>query len=398
MTALVQATKQQINTLGNAGMPHGILWKAALAFGVTSLALMPGDTGNVVRIALSDAFLQVSVFVTATLLAFYTLESRLKVDPQALLARYAPWQVAIAGVLGMLPGCGGAIIVVTLFVRGGISFGALVAALTSTMGDAAFVLIAQQPATGAITMALSLAVGIATGYGVDRLHGTDFMRPKSSAPRPDQPHQTPTAPPTASDYAWLILAAPGLVMGILLLAQVDLGEQFAAIGLPPLALGLGVLGSLAAFAIWATRGADSDNNSNACPNHCGARAHVVSRTTSDAAFVASWVAVSYLAYEMIVLGFGLDVSAMMQTWGALVPLLAIMIGFIPGCGPQIVVTTLHLNGALPYSALLGNAISNDGDALLPAVIMAPKGAIVATLYSAVPAIIAAYGIYVMFEL
>ena len=46
---------------------------------------------------------------------------------------------------------------------------------------------------------------------------------------------------------------------------------------------------------------------------------------------------------------------------------------------------------IPLSAQIGNALSNDGDALFPAIAIAPKVAIVATLYSAVPAFILAYG-------
>ena len=68
--------------------------------------------------------------------------------------------------------------------------------------------------------------------------------------------------------------------------------------------------------------------------------------------------------------------------------MAIAVGFIPGCGPQIVTTSLYLNGAVPLSAQLGNAISNDGDALFPAIAKAPKAAALATLFSAVPAVIA----------
>ena len=44
------------------------------------------------------------------------------------------------------------------------------------------------------------------------------------------------------------------------------------------------------------------------------------------------------------------------------PILAVLVGFIPGCGPQVLVTTLYLNGIIPFAALIGNAISNDGDA------------------------------------
>ena len=61
------------------------------------------------------------------------------------------------------------------------------------------------------------------------------------------------------------------------------------------------------------------------------------------------------------------------------------------------VTTLYLSGFVPLSAQIGNAISNDGDALFPAIALAPKAAIVATLYSAIPALILAYGWYFLAE-
>ena len=72
-------------------------------------------------------------------------------------------------------------------------------------------------------------------------------------------------------------------------------------------------------------------------------------------------------------------------------MIAVLLGFLPGCGPQVLVTTMYLSGIIPLSAQIGNALSNDGDALFPAIAIAPKVAIVATLYSAVPAIILAYG-------
>lgn len=56
-------------------------------------------------------------------------------------------------------------------------------------------------------------------------------------------------------------------------------------------------------------------------------------------------------------------------------------------------TSLYLSGSVPLSAQLGNAIANDGDALFPALAVAPKAAIVATLYSAIPAVVVAYGWY-----
>ena len=86
-----------------------------------------------------------------------------------------------------------------------------------------------------------------------------------------------------------------------------------------------------------------------------------------------------------------------EIWLPIVPLMAVLFGFLPGCGPQIVVTTFYLNGFIPLSAEIGNAISNDGDALFPAIALTPKAAIIATLYSAVPAIVFAYGFMFIFE-
>ena len=79
------------------------------------------------------------------------------------------------------------------------------------------------------------------------------------------------------------------------------------------------------------------------------------------------------------------------------PLVAIFMGFVPGCGPQILVTTFYLNGIIPFSAEIGNAISNDGDALFPAIAILPKAAIIATLYSAIPAVLVSYTYFFVFE-
>ena len=93
----------------------------------------------------------------------------------------------------------------------------------------------------------------------------------------------------------------------------------------------------------------------------------------------------------------IDLKLFFDLWLPLVPLVAIFFGFLPGCGPQIVVATFYLNGFIPLSAELGNAISNDGDALFPAIALAPKAAVLATIYSAIPAIIVAYGYFIFLE-
>ena len=58
---------------------------------------------------------------------------------------------------------------------------------------------------------------------------------------------------------------------------------------------------------------------------------------------------------------------------------------------------MYLGGIIPLSAQMGNAISNDGDALFPAIALHPKAAIIATLYSSIPALIVSYLYLFIFE-
>ncbi len=110
-------------------------------------------------------------------------------------------------------------------------------------------------------------------------------------------------------------------------------------------------------------------------------------------FVTVWVIVAFVAFE-IINGFtdGL-IFEKLKILGPFIPLFAILVGFIPGCGPQIMITTMYVEGHIPISAQIGNSISNDGDALFPALALAPRAAILATLYSAIPAVIVAYAWY-----
>lgn len=125
---------------------------------------------------------------------------------------------------------------------------------------------------------------------------------------------------------------------------------------------------------------------------------LVRRTISDTNFVTVWVIAAYLIFELSVYFLELDLKSVFDGWVLLTPLMAILLGFLRGCGSQVLVTTMCLSGIIPLSAQIGNALSNDGDALFPAIAIAPRVAIVDTLYSAVPALILAYGWLFLFEL
>ncbi len=352
------------------------------------LSMSDGMTEVVTR-AMSDAYLQVTVFVAATLVLFYTAERLWKVDLGEVMARNVGWQPAIAAIMGALPGCGGAIVIVTQYTRGYASFGALISVLVATMGDAAFLLIARDPAIALLIFSISLSAGTLTGMIVDRIHGIDFMRQSTDVDMSAFADMPQPWLPRWANLAWFIWLMPGILMGALIAVQYNVD---AVVGIDGFARWFGFAGALFAIFLWAV--ATQGNSHILCPIDTKA---IGKRVILDTNFVTAWVVGAFLVYEIAVYMFGADVGSLFQGWAPILPAVGLLVGFIPGCGPQIVVTSLYLAGAIPLSAQLANAISNDGDALFPALALAPKAAIWATAYSAIPALMIGYGWFFLFE-
>lgn len=342
-----------------------------------ALAIAPGHLGELTRELMADAYIAVSCFVAATLLLFYGAERVFKFRIGDALSKAKGWQVPIASLMGATPGCGGAVVVVAAYSSGHVSFGSVVAALTATMGDAAFLLIATRPDAAAVVLPLSFSVGILSGWIIDRLPVPE-MRTKAQ----NSGSLAPVIGRTRiQDYAYLALALPGLVIGVMELMTYDTDAIFGSL-VPVLALA----GTFLGLFIWASSKVFAMTNDSDSP---------ITRMAEETSFISVWVIGAFLAYDYLAAYGGLDLETWFAAVAPLLPLMGILIGLIPGCGPQILVTTLYLNGLVPFAALMGNAISNDGDALFPAIALNPKAAIWATLYSAIPALIVAYGFYII---
>lgn len=178
-----------------------------------------------------------------------------------------------------------------------------------------------------------------------------------------------------------ILIIPGLFLGISALMQIEYTGTIAT-----LSLALSLLGIFIGMLIWAASPVKAMTNPENDP---------LTRMVEETNFITAWVILAFLLFEYLVTFAGLDLLALFSAVGIALPLIAILIGFIPGCGPQILVTTFYINGLIPFSALLGNSIANDGDALFPAIALNPRVAFLATIYSAIPAFIVAYGFYLL---
>ena len=366
-----------------------LLKKSFLGIVILAMAFQTNSFGEMIRSSLVDAYLQVSVFVGFTLFIFIGLDSLTKFNISYILNKTKKYHVAISSLLGALPGCGGAIVVVTQYIQGRISFGSLVAVLTATMGDAAFLLLAIEPFTGLLIFILGALAGSTTGYIVDKIHNENYLQGNSKL-KIEFEKVTNTFVSKFNIF-WTIIFLPGFITGLFLAFQVDIDHILNIPGNLSIVHTIGALGAIICIFMWSLNPlsdfqCSTDRNRN-----------VLSRVIDTTNFVTTWVICGFLTFEIFMYFTEYDLKAFFEIWLPFVPLIAILFGFLPGCGPQIIVTTFYLSGTIPLSAEIGNAISNDGDALFPAIALAPKAAVVATLYSAIPAILFAYSYMFIFE-
>ena len=383
MNALINALNEKTKIiLENDGR---LLKKSFFGLLLLTLVFQGGEFGEVIRTSMVEAYIQVSVFVGFTLFVFIGLDNLTKFDVKHFLLKTQKFHVGISAFLGAIPGCGGAIIVVTQYIQGRISFGSLVAVLTATMGDAAFLILAVEPSTGLLIFVLGIIVGSISGYIIDFIHGINFMQTEINLKVEFE--KVGKTFVSNFNYFWLFLFIPGFVMGILVAFQIEFNSSVYNSFL----LLIASAGAILSIFMWSLNPLSDFQCST------DKTRGFLSRVVDTTNFVTTWVISGFLVFEIFMYFTSLDLKIFFDLWLPFVPLVAILFGFLPGCGPQVVVATFYLNGYIPLSAELGNAISNDGDALFPAIALAPKAAILATLYSAIPALVVAYGYFYLFE-
>ena len=383
--------------------------------------------------AAEDAFLQVGVFVGAVLMIFGYINYKTQGEFVRKLERSKKLQPIFGALLGLTPGCGGAIFVMPLYLKGTVTFGTVVATLVATMGDAAFVLISTRPLQYLLVSAISLAVAVITGYTVDKLKidgGFDQRRKAvlkrneitKSAHENMEHHLTQHVGHSEGDSVDVLLhhlhhkketpwvyrfthnaaykifwaiSAVGLVLGILLLFQVDIN---AALGISNIGMYIGIGGTVAATAYMIINKKIIKNDEHEEEEHkLFSLKETLVHNAEDTAFVCVWVFIAYFVYEIFVLSVGGE--NVVQTWmmatGLLSVLIGAAIGLIPGCGPQIIFISLYAKGMLPFAALVANAISQDGDALFPLLAIDRRSSLTATIITTIPALIVGVVVYLI---
>ena len=386
-----------------------------------------GEILEILVVSMRDAFLAVTVFVAAMVLLFSWLQYVTAGRFVAWIRENKRFQPAIGALMGLTPGCGGAIIVMPMYARGYVTYGTVIATLIATLGDAAFVLIGavfQNSAflTPVIAVhATSFIVAVVWGYGVDSLEVTPSspvgrFGPKFGSSEPlgedaaremegkgsvieDMPREVPDGLGYRIIHqgyrVWWAITAVGFCLALLLLIWYSQDPEYAPelVWDPTTRDGLvtwvGFIGtSLSIILYVSSKNFLGDDTEATIGDKLNSLDETLVHAASETAFVTFWVLIAYLAFEFGMIASGISEADLAEQGAGIgAVFVAAAVGLIPGCGPQIIAISAYVEGVISFPALVANAISQDGDALFPLLVRHKVASIWATIHTTLPAII-----------
>ena len=388
---------------------------------------------EVVVVSMRDAFLAVTVFVAAMVLLFSWLQYITAGKFVDAIRANKRWQPVIGALMGITPGCGGAIVMMPMYARGYVTYGTVIATLIATLGDAAFVLIGAAVTDSSFIAPviavhlISFVVGVAWGYLVDGLKITPRNPLGKFGPtfKDDNPPENFLESDDVESHeiiddlgreeaggwryfllhqgytVWWMVTAIGLIFAVLLLvwsaqdADFNLEISYNPLTLHGFITWIGLLGtSLSVILYISQKNWIRDDTEASIGDKLYSMRETMIHSASETAFVTFWVMAAYLVFEFSMLFSGMTEADLARYGDGLIAVvLAAFIGLIPGCGPQIIAITAYTKDLLSFPALTANAISQDGDALFPLLVRHRAASLWATIHTTIPAIIV--GIFLM---
>ena len=381
-----------------------------------------GEVVEIVVISMRDAFLAVTVFVAAMVFLFSWLQYATSGRFVEYIREKKKLQPVIGALMGLTPGCGGAIVMMPMYARGYVTYGTVLATLIATLGDSAFVLIGAAITDSSFVApliavhAISFVAGVSWGYLVD-MTGTTPRKPLGrfgptigqEPPETDSDNESilddlSREEPGGIGYkilhqgylVWWSITIIGLIFAILLLVwsgqdpDYSLELSFDPTSMDGFITWVGLIGtSLSVILYIAQKNWIGDDTEATIGDKLHSMRETMIHSASETAFVTFWVMIAYLVFEFGILLSGVSEQDLSNYGDGFIAVLgASIIGLIPGCGPQIIAITAYTKDIISFPALAANAISQDGDALFPLLVRHKAASLWATIHTTIPAIIA----------
>ena len=401
---------------------------------LASIMVASSEVIEVIVVSMRDAFLAVTVFVAAMVLLFSWLQYVTAGKFVDTIRENKRWQPVIGALMGITPGCGGAIVMMPMYARGYVTYGTVVATLIATLGDAAFVLIGAAVVDSAFIApviavhVISFTVGLAWGYLVDGLKITPQQPlgkfgPTFEDEKPEVEKEVNEKDDTQAVFEdlgredetgfgyfllhqgyslWWAITGLGLIFAILLLvwsaqdAEYALELEYNPLSLDGFITWVGLLGTSLSVVLYVSQKTwIRDDTEASIGDKLYSMRETMVHSASETAFVTFWVMAAYLVFEFSMLFSGMAEEDLAKYGDGLIAVIvASFIGLIPGCGPQIIAITAYTKDLISFPALTANAISQDGDALFPLLVRHRAASLWATIHTTIPALIVGIGLFV----
>ncbi|MBN2755365.1 MAG: arsenic efflux protein [Candidatus Goldbacteria bacterium] len=295
--------------------------------------------------------LSITAFVFAMMLLVEYINVYTKNKLTALLNKNRFMQYVAAVVLGLLPGCLGSFAVVTLYIHGGATLGALVANMMATSGDEAFVMLAMIPKETFIITGMLFVSGIVIAYIVDAVFKGKHRFHEKGMPLHEE--ECICFDKNLIKEQWQKITP---VRGILFVLVFILLLMFVYGQIGPKEWNYirATFIAVYVFVIFVVA---------TVPDHFLEEhlwKHVVIKHVP---VVFLWTFGILAVMELVEL-LNITIPYMEHSkW--IVLLAASLVGIIPESGPHLIFVMLYAEGSLPFSVLFANSIVQDGHGMLP---------------------------------
>jgi hypothetical protein len=295
--------------------------------------------------------LMITGFVAAMMLLIEYLNVLSDGQWSQRLARGRFGQYVLASLLGAVPGCLGSFTVVALYSHGAVSFGAVVAAMFTTSGDEAFVMLALIPKAALALTAILFVLGILAGAAVDFVIGkrsSAWPRCPALVVHPEEKTRRLSPPQVLEQWKDCTAARGILTVALLLFAGAIAAGQIGPPAWNWIRVSLLAVSAASLFVVITVPDHFLDEH---LWRHV-ARKHVPR--------IFLWTLAASGPIERL---FKVGGGSAESKW--LLLLMACAIGLIPESGPHLIFVTLYAQHAIPFGVLLGSSIVQDGHGMLP---------------------------------
>ena len=359
-----------------------------------------------------EMFFMVMSWVLISVIVFELINYFWKDSLSNLLKKSGKNQVAIATLMGVIPGCGGTLFLLPSYNKRELSFSALTAAFISTMGEVAFVLLAFNPMVWLWITTISIITALVVGYTLELTGLGKKIEQKIPFKKVDyhktefdshhcEHHNEENKKYKQPEFITIINSKILPIATVLIYAitapivwqfTVGSSKDYGAYNTFSNWLGFVWINLLVLWYLFKKALSAKYDIKRVHIHESNDKASIIHHL-EDAfetfLFITTWVLYGTLIVNMAILGFGeQNINALFLAIGPfLAMLLASIFGLIPGCGPQLIVTSLYMGGFVGGSALAANAIVQDGDAGLPLAAYDKKSYIYTQIVSMLPALL-----------